>query len=77
METIYLVFGERYKVEDIIYVGTNKEMVLNVYYACHDLDLDSNEEITMSIKYSDSWIQIWKNGKIVEKEWRPTLKEIN
>ncbi|GGI15811.1 hypothetical protein [Gottfriedia solisilvae] len=74
MKKIYLVFAERYKEEEIIYVGTDKNSAINYYYACHEVDLDINSDIILSIKYSDSWIQIWEDGKLIEKVWRPNIK---
>ncbi|PEJ52250.1 MULTISPECIES: hypothetical protein [unclassified Bacillus (in: firmicutes)] len=73
METIYLVFGKGFKKEDIIYVGTEKDEAINYYFACHNVDLDNQIDISYGINYNDSWIQTWKNGKLVEKEWRPNI----
>ncbi|WP_088068187.1 hypothetical protein [Gottfriedia luciferensis] len=77
MEIIYLVFGKGFKKEDIIYVGTEKDKAMNYYFACHDVDLDNQADISLGINYTDSWIQTWKNGDLVEKEWRPDINGLD
>lgn len=74
-QRIYLVFATRYKENEIIFVGTNKNDAINYYHACHNVDTDTKTDIILSFKYSDSCVQIWQNGKIIEKEWRPNLDE--
>ena len=76
METIYLVYGKRYKEEELVYVGSNKDAAMNFYYACHQLDLDTDHDISLSLNHHDGWIQVWIDGKLAENEWRPSLEGI-
>lgn len=61
----YLVYVSNDMIEqETVFAGSNKKMALETFKKC-----DNNFEFT------NTWIQIWKNGEIMNDCWEPTKED--